>query len=58
MAKIFPVGCGDPLPGSTVNASTLELPRSENMCVVDGVTAAVSIRHADTGLLSPTSHIW
>ena len=27
------------------------------MCVVDGVTAAVSIVPAETGPLSPTSHI-
>ena len=57
MARIFPVGCGDPLPGSTVNASALEFPRFVSVSVVDGATAAVFIVPAEVGPLSPSSHI-
>ena len=57
MAKIFPVGWGEPLPGSTVNASVLEFPRLVSMAVVDGATAAVFIVPAEVGPLSLISHI-
>ena len=57
MARIFPVGCGDPLPGSTVNASAVAFPRLVKVSVVDGATAAVSIVPAEVGPLSPISHI-
>lgn len=57
-AKMVPVGCGDPVPGSTVNASAVEAPRSVSVAVVEGVTAAVPIVPADLGPLAPpSSHI-
>ena len=37
----------EPLPGSTVNASAFELPRSGSTAVVDGATAAASMVPAD-----------
>ena len=40
-----------------MNASAVELPRSLNMCVVDGVTAAVPIVSADVGPPDPIIHI-
>jgi len=39
------------LPGSTVNASTLEFSRLGNMWVVDGATAAVFIVPAESRTL-------
>lgn len=55
---MVPVGCGDPVPGSTVNASAVEAPRSVSVAVVEGVTAAVPIVPADLGPLAPpSSHI-
>jgi hypothetical protein len=51
------VGCGDPVPGSTVNASPDELPRPFNVAFVDGKTAVVPMVPADVGPLAPSSHI-
>src|ERR1700744_4054247 len=54
---IVPVGCGDPLPGSTVNASMLDFPRLRNRCGAEGATPAASTVPAGAGPLSSISHI-
>ena len=53
-----PVGFVDPVPGSTVKASFVELPKFDRTAVVDGATAAASIVPADVAPESLTSHIW
>lgn len=57
-AKIVPVGCGEPAPGSTVKASALQLPISFIVAVVVGCTAVEPMVPADLGPLAPISHIW
>jgi hypothetical protein len=52
-----PVGCGDPVPGSTVNASSVEAPRLVSVAFVDGYTAAAPMVPADAGPLALISHI-
>ena len=57
-ATTWPVGWVEPLPGSTVNFSALELPRSDSPAVVDGATALSSMVPAEISPLSLTNHIW
>ena len=56
-ANIADVGCGDPLPGSTVNARAVDDPRLARVAVVVGVTAAGPMVPAETGPLAPINHI-
>jgi hypothetical protein len=57
-AMTAPVGCVDPLPGSTVNLNFVEAPRFSRTAVVDGATAVASIVPADVAPSGLTSHIW
>ena len=57
-ANGVPVGSCDPAPGSTVNASVVESPRSGSTAVVDGATDPASITPAECGPASSISHIW
>ena len=52
------MGCGEPLPGSTVNANTWEFPRSGSTAVVEGATVLASIVPAECGPSSSISHVW
>src|ERR1700751_3517252 len=56
-ANIGLVGCGDPVPGSTVNASAAEAPRFVKVAVVECATAAVPTVPADCGPFAPINHI-
>ena len=56
-ANIGLVGCGDPVPGSTVNARAVDDPRLVRVAVVEGATAAVLIVPAEVGPWAPSNHI-